>query len=88
MAKRPGAKKHQGLEVSISDFKARCLEFINRAYSEGREYVITKRGEPIARLGPLSGTGRSARGSWKGLIQIRGDIVRTDWTEEFEVTKE
>lgn len=73
--------------MSVSDFKARCLELVETARSEGRRYVITKHGRPVARLVPIQEASRSPRGRWKGLVQVTGDIVHGDWADLFEATK-
>lgn len=74
-------------EVPLSDFKARCSEYVDRA-AEGREIVITRRGERVARLVSEGRHLRSPRGSWKGLVTIEGDIVHTDWSDEFEASRD
>jgi prevent-host-death family protein len=75
-------------QITISDFKTHCLKIIGGAQAHGREYIITKHGEPVARLVPVGSHFRSPRGAWKGLLNIRGDIVHVDWSEEFELTRE
>lgn len=39
--------------VSASQFKARCLALLDRVAQQRAEYVVTKRGRPVARLVPL-----------------------------------
>ena len=73
--------------VPVSDFKARCLGIVEAVRTSDREFVITKHGEPVARLVPTHRKGRSPRGSWNGLIEIRGDIVHCDWSDEFEAAR-
>jgi prevent-host-death family protein len=75
-------------ELPVSRFKAECLRIVESVRREGREYLITKHGEVVARLVPVDRTRASPRGAWKGRIEIRGDIVQGDWTDEFEVTRE
>jgi prevent-host-death family protein len=70
--------------LGVSEFKRRCLELVESVARSGREIVITKRGKPIAKVVGLQGRGRSSRGSMKGLVEIRGDIVECDWTQEWE----
>ena len=36
--------------VAAADFKARCLELMDRVRERGVEYVVTKHGRPVARL--------------------------------------
>jgi prevent-host-death family protein len=42
--------------VSIGEVKARLSEYVRRARA-GEGVVITDRGRPVARLGPLAGAG-------------------------------
>lgn len=73
--------------INASDFKARCLKVLDEVQATGAEVVITKRGKPVARLGPIGPARRSLRGAWKGMARIRGDIVHVDWSAEFEATR-
>jgi prevent-host-death family protein len=73
--------------INASDFKARCLKVLDEVQATGAEVVITKRGKPVARLGPIGPVRRSLRGAWKGMVRIRGDIVHVDWSSEFEATR-
>ena len=61
--------------VGAAEFKARCLEFMDRVEKTGNAIVITKRGKPVARLAPVTSRGRSLVGALKGHIRITGDIV-------------
>lgn len=73
--------------VAASDFKARCLRLLDEVDEHGTELVITKRGRPVAKLVPIRTGSRSARGAWKGLGEICGDIVQADWTDDFEAAR-
>jgi prevent-host-death family protein len=70
--------------INASDFKARCLRVLDDVQATRTEVVITKRGKPVARLGPIGLARGSLRGAWKGMCRIHGDIVRVDWSSEFE----
>jgi prevent-host-death family protein len=70
--------------MAVSDFKARCLEVLERVRRRGEEIVITKRGEPIARVIPIRRGGTPLRGMMRGKMAIKGDIVAVDWTDEWE----
>ncbi|MEK6607237.1 MAG: type II toxin-antitoxin system Phd/YefM family antitoxin [Myxococcota bacterium] len=84
-AKRPAVKSARAASLlAASDFKARCLAILDQVQAEGREFVITKRGRPVARVVPERAIRRSLRGAGKGLVEIRGDIVHCDWSGEFE----
>jgi prevent-host-death family protein len=56
-------------QVSAAEFKATCLELMDRVRETGVEYVVTKHGTPVARLVPYTGTGpASLFGSMKGTV--------------------
>ena len=46
-APRPGER------IAAAEFKARCLELMDRVRETGVEYVVTKHGRPVARLVPV-----------------------------------
>lgn len=71
--------------MSAADFKARCLELMDAVERTGRSVVVTKRGRPVAVLGPVRVRRTSAFGFMKGRIQVLGDIVApvdVDWNAE------
>ena len=61
--------------LNISEFKARCLRLLDEVADQGIHLIITKRGRPIARVAPISVPSKSLRGSWKGIVKIKGGIV-------------
>jgi len=55
--------------LAAADFKARCLELMDRVRESGTEYVITKHGKPVAKLVPYDEPARpSFFGSGKGTV--------------------
>ncbi|MGD9903297.1 MAG: type II toxin-antitoxin system Phd/YefM family antitoxin [Vicinamibacterales bacterium] len=62
-------------EISAGEFKARCLALMDEVQRSGGEYVITKRGVPVARLLPARVERRPLLGSLKGSVVAQGDIV-------------
>lgn len=40
-------------EIAASEFKARCLRLLDVVAETGVEYVVTKHGEPVAKVVPL-----------------------------------
>jgi prevent-host-death family protein len=70
---------------TASEFKARCLRLLDEVAEQGNSLIITKRGRPIARVAPL-GTPKSLRGTWAGIVKIRGDAVNfhDDWGPDDE----
>ena len=62
-------------EIPAGEFKARCLALMDEVRDRGGEYVITKRGVPVARLLPVRLERRFLLGSMKGTVKVLGDIV-------------
>lgn len=82
-------KKRIGPVLSVSHFKATCLEVLERVRRTGRSVVITKRGAPLAEVVPPStaATGADWMGSLRGTAHIVGDIIepvvaREEWDVE------
>jgi prevent-host-death family protein len=61
--------------ITAAEFKAKCLELMDRVHRTGNQITITKRGKPVARLVPAQQRPKSLFGALKGHIQIKGDIV-------------
>jgi prevent-host-death family protein len=54
---------------AAADFKARCLELMDRVRETGVECVLTKHGKPVAKLVPFTENPRpSFFGSLKGSV--------------------
>lgn len=70
--------------IAASEFKAKCLRLLDDVAREGATLVITKHGRPIARLSPVSPPRKSMWGSWKGIVEIKGDIVNFNEAENWE----
>jgi prevent-host-death family protein len=65
--------------IAAGEFKAKCLEVLDRVAREGTAYVVTKRGRPVAQVVPvIAARARSIRGS----VTYVADIVEPlgdDW---------
>ena len=70
--------------LAISEFKAKCLRLIGQVEEAGDTLVITRRGQPVAKVVPVSPPKKTLRGSWKGKITIKGDIVTCDTGSDWE----
>lgn len=70
-------KKPTFTTLSVSRFKATCLEVLERVRRTGRPVVITKRGALLAEVIPPSPAtaGREWIGSLRGTARIVGDLV-------------
>ena len=94
MAKRPrGARKaarpgQAGRPIAAAEFKATCLELMDRVRERGVEYVVTKHGRPVAKLVPYEAAGvRSIFGSMKGTV-LRYDRPFEPLDAEWELDRE
>jgi prevent-host-death family protein len=65
--------------VSATEFKAKCLAYLDEIEQHGGPITITRRGRPVAVLGSAKRTAwKSPRNSWAGKVEIVGDIVNLD----------
>ena len=55
------------MKISASQFKARCLSLLDEVAESGAELIVTKRGEPVARVGPVD-PGASLVGTAEQLV--------------------
>ena len=62
-------------KINISAFKERCLSLLENLDAEG--LIITKHGEPVAEVRPLSTDSSELIGSLKGKLKITGSILST-----------
>ncbi|HXE73907.1 MAG TPA: hypothetical protein VNO81_14700 [Candidatus Nitrosotenuis sp.] len=72
--------------IGIAEFKARCIALLKEIQRTRRALVITHRGRPIARVEPIvEPAGKRRLGALRHLGRIRGDIVQTDFPQEWEM---
>ncbi len=65
--------------VNATEFKAKCLALIDEVQERGETITITRRGLPVAVLGPTKKPAwKSPANSWASRGKIIGDIVNTD----------
>jgi prevent-host-death family protein len=79
--------------VPATEFKAKCLELMDRVAERRETYLITKRGRPVARLMPPVNEPKDTMFGWlRGKATIAGDLrepvvpagaweVVTEWDE-------
>lgn len=63
------------MEITATEFKAKCLRLMDQVAKTREPIVITKRGKPVATLAPIEGETKSLFGYMKGTLAILGDIV-------------
>ena len=65
--------------MPAAEFKARCLEVLDRVARDGEAYVVTKRGKPVAKLVPVDA---ASPASVRGSVSYLSDITQPlgdDW---------
>jgi antitoxin (DNA-binding transcriptional repressor) of toxin-antitoxin stability system len=76
--------KHQ--TVSVTEFKAKCLALLEQIGQEGGTLTVTKRGRPLATVGPAKRRPfRSSEGILAGKIKIVGDLDKIDNSDRWDV---
>ena len=63
------------MTITVTDFKAKCLQILERVRATGEKVLITKHGKVIAELGPVAEKKHAAPGIAKGSLKVLGDIV-------------
>lgn len=77
------------LIVNVTEFKAKCLSLLDEIGKKGGKITITKRGRPLATVGPARRAAwKSPEGTWTGKVTVVGDIVGTDTSELWEVLRD
>ena len=71
--------------IKASEFKANCLQLMDEVEATGREIIIMKRGNPVAKLTPYQHPQKAPWGAGKGQIQILGDIISPIDEDEVDV---
>jgi len=75
--------------VSATELKAKCLACLDEIEQRGGSITITRRGRPVAVLGPAKGSAwKSPRNGWARRGRIVGDIVNADTSGMWEVTRQ
>ena len=76
--------------VSATEFKARCLAFLDEIEQRGGPIMVTRRGRPVAVLAPAKkrSAWKSPRNSWAGKARIVGDIVNADTSGLWKVIRQ
>ena len=64
------------MDISVTEFKQRCLEIIRRVEETGKPVTLTRRGRAVARIQPpLSATAANHRKPWEQLRALGGHLL-------------
>jgi prevent-host-death family protein len=66
------------MDISITEFKHRCLEIVRRVEETGKPVTIRRRGKAVAQLEPSPSTGvASPMKPWEQLRAMGGSLLAT-----------
>jgi prevent-host-death family protein len=75
--------------VSATEFKAKCLGLLDEIGQNGGTITVTKRGRPIATVGPVPKRLRaSSEGMWKGKVHIPDELLMADTSDLWDCVRE
>ena len=64
------------MDISVTEFKQRCLDIVRNVERTGQVVAITRRGKVVARLGPSTATTTvSDRKPWEALRGLGGELL-------------
>ncbi len=61
--------------IKASEFKAKCLHFMDEVNQTGEEIIITKHGKPVSILKPYRTIPATLFGLHKGKIKSHDDLI-------------
>lgn len=75
--------------LAAGEFKATCLSLMDEVAATGCEFIITKRGKPVAKLVPVTAAvlRPPIRGLLKHVIRITGDLQKPIIGYEYDMAK-
>ncbi len=72
--------------IPVSEFKAKCIELLKDVQKTKEPILVTLRGVPVVRIEPVVKPAKRVRlGALKGWMQIKGDIIKSDFDDDFLV---
>lgn len=63
------------MELPATEFKAKCLAYLDQVAQTHASITLTKHGRPVARLVPMDEVEPILFGRLVGTVQIRGDLI-------------
>jgi prevent-host-death family protein len=74
--------------VSATEFKAKCLALLDEIGRDGGTIIVTKRGRPVAKVGPVPGRlWKSPEGMWTGKVHIVDERLTAEQSDLWEVVR-
>jgi prevent-host-death family protein len=63
------------MDLPATEFKAKCLAYLDQVAQTRAEIVLTKHGRPVAKLMPVDEMDQEVFGRLAGTVQVLGDII-------------
>lgn len=63
------------MDIPATEFKAKCLAYLDQVSQTHASITLTKHGRAVARLVPIDDAEPAVFGRLAGTVQIQGDIV-------------
>ena len=63
------------MDISVTEFKHRCLELVRRVERTGRPVTITRCGKVVAHLEPSTPGARSGQAPWERLRALGDELL-------------
>ena len=63
------------MEVPATEFKAKCLAYLDQVEQTHASITLTKHGRAVAKLVPIDDAEPAVLGRLAGTVHIQGDIV-------------
>jgi len=75
--------------ISVTEFKAKCLALLAEIAEKGGTITVTKRGRPLAMVGPAKRTKwKSLAGALEGKVKFDDDLLMADTADMWGVVRE
>jgi prevent-host-death family protein len=75
--------------VSATEFKAKCLALLDEIAEKGGTITVTKRGRPVATVGPALKLRReSLKGAWAGKVFIPDEVLMADHSDSYDCLRQ
>ncbi|PYJ72285.1 MAG: prevent-host-death family protein [Verrucomicrobia bacterium] len=72
--------------IPVSEFKAKCIGLLKDVHKTKEPILVTLRGVPVVRIEPVVKPAKRVRlGALKGWMKIKGDIIKSDFDDDFLV---
>lgn len=76
--------------VGVTEFKTKCLALLDEIDHQGGTITITKRGRPVATVGPARRRRlwKSPENSWAGKGEFLDEMLTADTSELWDVVRQ